>query len=82
MFANPCWCREGLTLAMAGLALGLGLSFALTRVLKSHLYHVTATDPATFTVVSLILAAVALLASYIPARRASRIDPAAALRNE
>ena len=73
---------QGAKLAAAGLALGLALSFALTRVLKSQLYGVTATDPATFISISLVLVVIALAASYVPARRASRIDPAVALRHE
>lgn len=55
---------------------------ALTRVLSAMLYDVSATDPATFLVLSLALAAVALVASWIPARRATRVDPVAALRAE
>jgi putative ABC transport system permease protein len=55
---------------------------ALTRILSSLLYDITATDPLTLVFVSLILAAIALLASYLPARRAARIDPMAALRYE
>ena len=73
---------QGAKLAAAGLGLGLVLSFALTRLLKSQLYGVTPTDPATFISLSLVLAAIALVASYLPARRASRIDPVVALRHE
>ncbi|HXB72637.1 MAG TPA: ABC transporter permease [Candidatus Acidoferrales bacterium] len=72
--------RRGMALAMAGVAAGLAGALALTRFLGSLLFHVKATDPATFLAVALILTAVALLATYIAARRAARIDPMAALR--
>ena len=65
-----------------GLILGLAGSFALTQVIKSALVGVTATDPATYTVVSLVLAFVALLACFIPTRRAVAVDPTLALRYE
>jgi predicted permease len=74
--------QEGLRLALAGVALGVAGAFVLARFLSSLLYGVQATDPLTFVVVSLILIAVALLACYIPARRAARIDPMVALRYE
>jgi predicted permease len=71
---------HGLRLTLAGVLLGIGGAFALTRVIKSLLFHTTATDPATFIGVALLFVVVALLASFIPARRATRIDPMAALR--
>ena len=74
--------REGMRTAAIGLAAGLVAALALTRVMRSILYEVTATDPAVFAAIALLLAAVAALASYIPARRATRIDPIAALRYE
>lgn len=71
---------QGLGLAVAGVALGIAGALALTRVMKSLLFHVSPTDPATFAGVALLFLLVALAASYIPARRATRVDPMAALR--
>jgi putative ABC transport system permease protein len=71
---------QGLGLTLAGVALGIGGALALTRVMERLLFHVSATDPATFVAIALLLVVVALAASYIPARRAARIDPMAALR--
>jgi predicted permease len=74
--------RQGLRLTLIGTAIGLLGALGLTRVLKSMLFGVTPTDPVAFVAVSILLAAVALLASYIPARRATMVDPMDALRNE
>ncbi len=72
--------RQGLWLALTGVVIGIIAGFALTRVMKDLLFHVSTTDPATFVGVSLLFVAVALLASYIPARRAAGIDPLVTLR--
>jgi putative ABC transport system permease protein len=74
--------RDGLSLALIGLAAGLLGSFAVTRVISGMLYQVSATDPITFILISLLLTGVALAASFIPARRAMRVDPMVALRHE
>ena len=71
---------RGLSLTAAGLAIGLALAWALTRTLQNLLYGVAAGDPATFAVVVGLLGAIALAACYLPARRASRLDPIAVLR--
>jgi putative ABC transport system permease protein len=73
---------QGLGLAFAGAAIGLALSAVATRSLASLLYGVSATDPATFACVALFLIGVALLACYLPARRATKVDPLAALRRD
>jgi putative ABC transport system permease protein len=74
--------RQGLTLVLVGLAVGVIGSFALTRVMRTILSGVSATDPTTFVVTSVVLVAVGALATYIPARRATRVDPMVALRSE
>jgi ABC-type antimicrobial peptide transport system permease subunit len=74
--------KEGLRLTVAGVIVGLAGALVLTRVISQFLYGVTPTDPVTFVCTSLLLAGVALLASYVPARRAARIDPMVALRYE
>lgn len=74
--------RQGFKLTLTGLVIGMGGAFAATRILHSLLYDVSPVDPVTFVCVSLLLAGVAMLACYIPARRAARIDPMKALRYE
>ena len=74
--------RQGVWLAVLGVGIGLVAALALTRVMKSMLFGVGATDPVTFVIMPLVLIAVALLASYLPARRATRVDPIDALRSE
>jgi len=71
---------QGLLLALGGVVAGIGGAFALTRVVKTFLFQVSATDPTTFAGIAVLFVVVALAASYFPARRASRIDPMAALR--
>jgi len=74
--------RQGALVVIVGIAIGLIASLILTRLLKSQLFGVTATDPLTFVTIGILLALVALLASWIPARRAARVDPLTALRYE
>jgi len=73
---------EGARLAILGVAIGIAASLVVTRLLSSLLFGVSATDPVTFAGVAVLLGVVALLASYIPARRAMRLDAHTALRYE
>jgi ABC-type antimicrobial peptide transport system permease subunit len=74
--------REACGVAFAGVAAGLGLALALTRFLGSVVFEIKPGDPATLAAASALLGATALAASYLPAHRASRVDPAVALRAE
>ncbi len=73
---------QGLGTALSGAAAGFAAALLLTRLMRSLLYGVGSTDPTTFLLVGLVLAVVALVASWIPARRATRIDPLEAIRHE
>jgi putative ABC transport system permease protein len=74
--------RDGIVLVAAGVSIGLAGALALTRLLRSFVYGVGVTDPSTFTAVALLITVVILLACYLPARRATRVDPLTALRYE
>jgi len=73
---------QGMQLAGIGAAIGLAASLAFSQLLKNQLFQVSAFDPLTFLVMALVLIVAALLATYIPARRATRVDPMEALRHE
>jgi putative ABC transport system permease protein len=74
--------RRTAVLAVPGLAIGVAGSFGVTRVLSRFLFQITPTDPATYVGVGLLLAAVAFAAAYLPAKRASEIDPLVVIRGE
>jgi predicted permease len=74
--------RQAATLTITGTVIGIAASFAVARVLKSLIFHVSPTDPATFATVALSVIAIALIACYLPARRATQADPMTALRAE
>jgi ABC-type antimicrobial peptide transport system permease subunit len=74
--------RQALALVAIGLALGTVLALALSRVLATLLFDLSPTDPVTFVTIALVLAVVAIVASWLPARRATRVDPLRALRAE
>lgn len=74
--------KEGLALALLGIGLGIAVALAVTRFMRALLFEVSTTDPATFAAVPVLLAAVALLASYVPARRAAEVEPLEAIRYE
>lgn len=74
--------RQGMILTLIGVVLGLGGAFAVTRVMSTLLFGVTAKDPITFGVVAALLIAVAFLACFVPAHRATKVDPLTALRYE
>jgi ABC-type antimicrobial peptide transport system permease subunit len=74
--------RQGLTMASVGIVFGLIAAFASTRLIANQIYGISATDPGTFIAITFLLLGIALMASLIPASRASRVDPLKSLREE
>jgi ABC-type antimicrobial peptide transport system permease subunit len=74
--------RQGIVLALVGVVMGVVAAFGVTRIMNTMLYHVKAMDPLTLIAVSVLLLVVSLLACFLPARRATRVDPLIALRYE
>jgi ABC-type antimicrobial peptide transport system permease subunit len=74
--------QEGTILILVGLVTGLGAAWAATRILASQLYEISSTDPPTFALIALLVTGATLLACYLPARRAAKVDPMIALRYE
>jgi ABC-type antimicrobial peptide transport system permease subunit len=74
--------QQGMTLVVLGLCLGLVGALSLSRLIATQLHEVSAVDPTTYALIALLLAVVALLACYLPARRATKVDPLIALRHE
>jgi putative ABC transport system permease protein len=74
--------RQGMTLALVGVSIGLAAALGVTRVLKGLLFELSATDPLTFMLIAALMVGVAILACYLPARRATKVDPMTALRRE
>ena len=74
--------RQALVVTLVGAGMGLAGAFGLTRLMGALLYEVSATDPATFVVAPVVLVGISLLATWLPARRASRVNPVEALRSE
>ena len=73
---------QGMRVSAVGIAIGLAIALGLTRLLRTLLFEVSATDPVTFVLVAMMMSLIALMACYLPARRATRVDPLVALRDE